>query len=247
MDSKPKWKTIKIKPKEQVEAERLFKQYCYPKIIIWDDHERDLVKEAALEILSSEFATCIKDDGLKGHAGHKKVYSVDLGDLIIHLVRYAHYDLHVNRPYLPLDIQRGTILKAFDKLFTETCEILREGGVRLDRFIKVGGECRKKLSAQAAEGKISPYWRESIDEKIYPGHKYNPNRRSPHMFAACRFADVFLGFIPQAPTARIVEWVNIILKALGRPTVSKSNLNDYISKAKKNPEISTGTYSSITE
>jgi hypothetical protein len=247
MDSKPKWKTIEIKPKEQVEAERLFNQYCYPITRSWDVQERDFVKEAAVQILSSEFASCIKDEGLKGHAGRKNVYPVDLGHLIIHLVKYAHYERLVNLPYLPLDIQRGTILKEFDKLFTEICEILQEGGVRLDRFKKVGQECRKKLSARAAEGKISPYWRESVDEKIYPGHKYIPNRQAPHMFAACRFADVFLGFIPQAPTARIVEWVNIILTALSRPTVSKSSLNDYISNSRKNPEISIGTSLLITE
>jgi len=64
-ENKADWKPIKIKTKEQAKAERLFHQYCYPKPPGWEDREWEILKEAALKILSSEFAEFIEENGLK--------------------------------------------------------------------------------------------------------------------------------------------------------------------------------------
>ena len=45
-----------------------------------------------------------------------------------------------------------------------------------------------------------------------------------------RIADILLSQTLQAPPNRIADWVNAILKALGREPVSKSVLRDYIGK-----------------
>jgi hypothetical protein len=247
-DNEAGWKALeRAKAKTQTEAERLFSKYCLPITQSWDDHERNILKEAALKILSSEFAEFIEENGLKGHRLHKKIYHTDIGNLIIDLAQYAHFNLLVNLPYFPRDIKRGIILKEFDERFNELCEILLVGGVGIDRFKKESQKCRKKLSARAAAGKISPYWRQAVDEKIWPGHSYVPKKQQPRLFAACRFADVFLGYVPKVPTDRIVGWVNIILESLGRHTVSKSSLNAYISLSKKQPPIPPGTPVQITE
>lgn len=237
------WKTLdKIKAKK---AERLFHQYCYPKTRSWEDRDRDILKEAALKILSSEFSEFIEENGLRGHAGHKKIHHTDVGALIIDLVEYAHFNRLVNLPYASLDFIRGGITKEFDEHFRWVSEILQLAGVRKNVIQKKGQEWRKKL--QVAAGKITPYWHEAISEKIWPGHRYAPKKQKPHVFAAHVFADVFLGYVPQVPTDRLVEWVNIILKSLGRPTVSKSKLHVYISISKKEQRILPGTPISITE
>ena len=94
-----------------------------------------------------------------------------------------------------------------------------------------GGNGEKKI--QVATGKFPTYWREAIWDKIWPGHGYVPKKQKPHVFAAHVFADVFVGYVPKVPIGRMVEWVNIILISLGRPSVSKSSLNAYISISKK--------------
>jgi hypothetical protein len=76
---------------EVLKAERLFNQYCYPKTWYWENPEW---KQAALDILS---AGIIEENTLKGHAGHKKNYPVELGDLICDLVQ-RHFDYDVNLP-----------------------------------------------------------------------------------------------------------------------------------------------------
>jgi len=231
--NKAGWKTIKVKTKEQAKAEQLFHQYCCPKTPGWEDREWEIFKEAALKILSSEFAEFIEENGLKGHALHKKIYQADVGQLIIALVEYAHFNRIVNLPYFPPDVIRAEITKEFDEHFRWVSEILQIAGVRKDGIQRKGQEWRKKLSAQVVAGKFPTYWREAIWEKLWPRRGNVPKKQSTHILAAQAFADVFVGYVPEVPTGRMVEWVNIILKSLGRATVSKSSLNAYISISKK--------------
>ena len=225
------WKSLdKIKTKK---AERLFHQYCDPKPPGWEDREWEILKEAALKILSSEFSEFIEENGLKGHPLHKKIYQADVGQLIIALVEYAHFNRIVNLPFFPPDVIRAEIIKEFDEHFRWVSEILQIAGVRKDGIQSKRQEWRKQLSTQVVAGKFPTYWREDIWEKIWPGHGNVPKKQSPRILAAQAFVDVFVGYVPDVPTDRMVDWVNIILKSLGRPTVGKSSLNAYISISKK--------------
>jgi hypothetical protein len=243
------WKALERvkakKEKEPSKAEQLFNQYCYPITQFWPEHERNIMKEASLKILSSEFAECIEGNGLKGHTRHNKIYHTDVGNLIIALVKYAHFHPLVDLPYLPRDLMRGQITKEFDEHFFWVSEMLQLAGERKDVIQRKGREWREKIQAAAVE--FPPYWREIIWDKIWPGRGYVPKKQKPHMFAACKFADVFVGYVPKAPPARITKWVNIILTSLERPTVSESKLNDYISNSKKQERIPPGLSISITE
>lgn len=230
-ENRADWKPIKIKTKEQAKAEKLFHQYCYPITQSWEDRDREILKEAAIKILGSEFSEFIEENGLKGHALHKKIHHTDVGQLIIALVEYAHFNRLVNLPYLPPDFVRREITKEFDEHFRWVSEILQIAGVRKDGIKTQGQKWRKEI--QVAAGKFPTYWREAISKKIWPGSIFVPPKQKPHVFAAYVFADVFVGYVPKVPTGRMVEWVNIILKSLGRPPVSKSSLNAYISISKK--------------
>jgi hypothetical protein len=239
------WKTLeKIKAKE---PERLFKKYCLPKMQSWQDWDREIVKEVALKILSSEFSKFIAENGLKWNPRHKKVYEADVGQLIIDLVEYAHFNRLVNLPHCPRDIKRADIVKTFDEHWCWVSEmVLQAPGVRKDSIQNQGKEWRKKI--QETADKFPLYWREAIQEKVWPGHRFVPEnqKQKSHVFTAHVFADVFLGHAPKIPTGTMVKWVNIVLKSLGRPTVSESKLNDYISSRKREP-ILPGTPISITE
>ncbi|MBM4302531.1 MAG: hypothetical protein FJ121_13590 [Deltaproteobacteria bacterium] len=130
-DNEGGWKALKrAKAKKQTEAERLFHQYCDPKPPGWEDREWEILKEAALKILSSEFAEFIEENGLKGHPLHKKIYQADVGQLIIALVEYAHFNRIINLPYLPPDVISAEIIKEFDEHFRWVSEILQIAGVR---------------------------------------------------------------------------------------------------------------------
>ena len=97
VDNKIGWKVLRrAEAKNPAGTERLFNRYCQPITRSWDDHERELTKEAALKIFDSEFSSYVEEDGLKGHARHKKTYPVDVGNLIIALIKYAHFDRLVN-------------------------------------------------------------------------------------------------------------------------------------------------------
>jgi hypothetical protein len=236
----------RTKAKKQTNAEQLYDKYCFPLTAPWEDRERIIMKKAALKILGSEFSEFIVENGLKGHARHKKIYHADVGRLIIDLVEYAHFNHLVNLTYAPPDIKRGSIIKKFDEHWCWVSEMLLQAGVRKDGVEGKGKEWRKIILNAAEE--FPPYWREAIEEKVWPGRRYGPQQRKPkpHVFAAHVFTDVFLGYVPEVPTGRIVDWVNIILKSLGRPTVSKSSLNTYISSRKQEP-ILPGTPILITK
>jgi hypothetical protein len=226
----------RTKAKNQSEAEQLFNQYCYPKTWYWEYPEW---KQAALSILSSGI---FEGTELKGHARHKQTYPVDLGHLITDLVR-KHYDYDVNLPpgqvfhrlEGPLDHE---IVSEFDEHFRFVAAIVRLCGVRKDHVQNIWDDWRKQVSTQAVKGKISPRWRQVIMDEIFPGYA------APKKIAYA-FADIFLQYASQARPSRMVHWVNVTLESLGRPMLSKSSLNDYISK--KQQQISQATPFSITE
>ena len=239
-DNEAGWKVIKIKTKEQVKAERLFNEYCFPGTWYWEYPEW---KKAALDILSSGI---FEGYELKGHARRQNYpvvqgESVVLGDLIIHLVQ-KHFDYDVNlrsgqvvhRLEGPLEQE---IVSKFDDHFRFVAAIARLGGIRSDLVQNIWGDWRKQVSTQAVKGKISPRWRQVMMDEIFPGYAAPPK-------IAYAFADIFLQYIGQARPGRIVHWVNVTLESLGRPPVSKSSLNDYI---KKHQQISQVTLFPITE
>jgi hypothetical protein len=239
-DNEAGWKVIKIKTKEQVKAERLFNEYCFPGTWYWEYPEW---KKAALDILSSEI---FEGYELKGHARRQNYpvvqgESVVLGDLIIHLVQ-KHFDYDVNlrsgqvvhRLEGPLEQE---IVSNFDDHFRFVAAIARLGGIRSDLVQNIWGDWRKQVSTQAVKGKISPRWRQVMMDEIFPGYAAPPK-------IAYAFADIFLRYVAQARPGRIVHWVNVTLESLGRRPVSKSSLNDYI---KKHQQISQVTLFPITE
>jgi hypothetical protein len=224
------------------EAERLFDQYCYPETWFWEYREW---KQAALSILSSGI---FEGNKLKGHARRQNYPvvqgdSVVIGDLIVDLVQ-KHFDYDINLPAGRV-IHRlegplvEDIVGVFDDHFRFVAAIAQLAGIRSDLVQNIWDDWREQVSTRAIEGKISPIWRKVIMEDIYPGQGYYPPKK-----IAYEFADIFLQYVSQAPPGRIVEWVNLTLKSLRRPTVSKSTLNDYI---KKHQQISSGTPISITE
>jgi hypothetical protein len=226
---------------EALKAERLFNQFCYPKTWYWDYPEW---KQAALSILSSGI---FEGNELKGHARRQNYPvvqgdSVVLGDLIINLVQ-RHFDYDVNLPSGQVFHRlEGPLVEdivgKFDDHFCFVAAIARLGGIRSDLVQNIWDDWRKQVSTRAVEGKISPRWRQIIMEDIYPGQGYYPPKK-----IAYAFADIFLRHVSQAPPDRIAEWVNVTLKSLRRPTVSKSTLNDYI----KNHQASLATTISITD
>jgi hypothetical protein len=224
----PDWKVL-----ERAKArtpEHLWNQYCGPITRYWPEHERNMVKDAALKILGSEFAECIEGDGLKGHAKHKTIYPVygGIGDLIIALVKYAHFAILVNLPYLPPDLKRGMVIKEFDEHFRVVAALARRGGVKEEDIQSTYQQWRWKISAAVVKGKITAYWDMEIENEIYPG-KWQAPKAAPHVVAARVFAEVFIAHLPpKTPSLRIAEWVNIILKSLGREPASVSGLRSYI-------------------
>jgi hypothetical protein len=224
------WKVLKrAKAKEQTEAEKLFNQHCYPETWFWKYPEW---KQAALDILNSGI---FEGPELKGHAGHKQTYPVDLRDLILDLVK-KHFDYDVNRPpgrvfhrlEGPLDEE---IVSEFDEHFRFVAAIARLCGIRKDHVQNIWDDWRKQISTQAVKGKISSHWRQVIMDEIFPGYT------APKKIAY-EFADIFLQYISKAPPGRMVHWVNVTLESLGRPTVSESSLNNYISKKQQTIPIS---------
>jgi hypothetical protein len=97
---------------------------------------------------------------------------------------------------------------------------------------------REKILLAVDQGDLPYNWRELIKVGLISSRNYRPK------LEAQAFANIFSNYVPQAPTGRIVEWVNVTLKSLGQPPVSKSSLNDYI---KKRQQISPATPISITE
>lgn len=213
----------------QTKAEQLFYQFCYPDTWFWEYGEW---KQAALDILSSGI---FKGNELRG--GHNKTYHIDMGDLIINLVM-KHFDFDVNlssgRVYHRLEgLIEQEIVNEFNDHFCFVAAIARLGGIRKDHIQNIWDNWRKQVSAQAAKGNISPHWRRLIMDEMFPGHGYTP-KTTPQQIGR-KFADIFLQYIPQAPTARMVEWVNATLISLKRPIASKSSLNDYIKERQTSP------------
>ncbi|MBM4275596.1 MAG: hypothetical protein FJ134_14220 [Deltaproteobacteria bacterium] len=220
----------RAKARTQSEAERIFNQYCYPGTWFWAYPEW---KQAALDILNSGICEGIE---LKGHA-RRQNYPIALGDLIIALVQ-MHFDYDVDR-YLPRFHRlegplKEEIVGEFDEHFRFVAAIARLGGIRSDSVQKIWDDWRKRITARAVKGEIPHQWRLIIMDDMYPGRGYAPPKTP--LETARKFAEVFLQYVPpeaEAPPGRIVEWVHLTLKSLGRPTGSKSKLHDYISERKQ--------------
>lgn len=227
---------------KQSEAERLFFLF-FPEASHWEAPSMLLpfnpttylpyFKQEALAILATGIIT---EQGLKGHAGHKKIFPFnqrDLRDLIVAL-------LDIDYQYQEVYLSPRDILKHFDNRFESAAAFARLSGVRGKRIKEVHEEWREKISLAVSRGNFPSNWRELSKGNLVRSYKYLPKTEAQAL------ANVFLQYASQAPpsiivewvpTGRIVEWVNAILKSLGRPTVGKTNLNKFISKRRERLSI----------
>jgi hypothetical protein len=226
------WKPIKIKPEEQAEAERLFFLF-FPEASHWEPPSILLpfdpityvpyLKEVALAILGTGI---IGEKGLKGHAGHKKIYPLDRRELRELIGALVEKDFK----YRDVTFFPGDILKRFDNHFNSMTALARLAGVT-ERKIKDAWEdlqkWRERISLAVAQGKWPSNWRELTKTELISSWKYRP-RSEAHAFAI-----VFLHYAPEAKDNRIALWVNAILKSLGQPTVSIYELREYIKKERQ--------------
>ena len=230
--------------KEPSEADRLF-DLIFPEASHWKaDYSQPLaafdpityvpyLKQVALAILDTGI---IGENGLKGHALHKKPLLAnrrDIRDLISALV-------DIDYQYQQVIYSPGDIINLFDSRFDIVAAFARIGGVKNKEIKKTQQKWGKEISLAVAQGKFPPNWRELTKVEIISSYKYRPKSEAQAL------AIKFLQYVPQAPTGRIVTWVNMVLKALGRRPVSKSKLHDYISSRKQEP-ILPGPPISITE
>ncbi len=208
--------TIDLKP-EALQAERLFNHYCHPKSHHWKNQP---AKQAALAILGSGI---FGDDLLRGHAGHKKTYPVNLDALIYELVNvYRGYS------YVPpIAYVKEDILREFDHHFSYIAAMEQLAGARKDAVENYWDARREELSKAVDDGKISPDWRRLMEDKMVGGPRYRPQKMA-HVFA-----DIFVSYCLLAPPSRVADWVNTILSCLGLKPLSKSSLSDYVKQRQK--------------
>ena len=208
--------TIDLTPKGR-EAERLFNQYCHPKSPHWNYQP---AKQAALAMLRSGI---FGDNVLKGHVRHKTTYPIELGALIYELENvYGGYS-HVP----PIAYVKEDILREFDHHFSYIAAIEQLAGVRKDAVENYWNARREELSKAVDDGKIFPDWRRLMEEKMFGGRRYRPQKM------AYVFADIFLSYCLLTPPSRIADWVNTILSCLGQKPRSKSSLSDYVKQRQK--------------
>jgi hypothetical protein len=209
--------TIELKP-ETLEAIRLFNQYCYPKSHFWKNQAS---KQAALDMLGSGI---FGDNVLKGHEKHKTTYPVILGNLITELV-----SLHLAYAYpSPISYLHEEIVGTFDHHFSYVSEIVQLAGVKKNVIAKLWETWREQLSKAVNNGEISPHWRLLIEERMFEGGRYRPQK------IAYGFADIFLSYCLLARPSRIAGWVNAVLKSLRLSPCISSSLRDYIKLEQKN-------------
>ena len=82
----------------------------------------------------------------------------------------------------------------------------------------------RKVHLAVSQGKFPSNWRELTKVELISAWKYRPKTE------AQAFAIIFLQYAPKARNYTIAVWVNAVLKSLGCPTVSNSNLHEYIEK-----------------
>lgn len=223
------WKEVKIKPKEQAEAERLFFLF-FPKASHWKPPSILLpfdpvtyvpyLKQTALAILGTGI---IGENGLKGHKGHKETFPVDQSDLIGALV-----DTHFK--YRDVTFFPKDIINRFDSYFDGMATIASLSGVTDKKIKDVRNYLQKwrdKISQAVSQGNFPANWRELIKCELITTREYRPKSE------AQAFANVFLEYVSKAKDNRIALWVNDILKSLGRPTASNSKLRDYVKKERE--------------
>jgi hypothetical protein len=225
------WRAIKIKPKEQAEAEKLL-FFFFPEASHWEAPTILLpfnpttyfpeFKQEALAILSTGI---IKEDGLRG-TGHKEFFPVnqrDLKDLIIAL-------LEKDYQYQDVTFYPGDILNKFDFYFDNMAALAKLAGITDSKINKVRRSLqtwRDQISLSVSQGAFPSNWRELLKGELITCFPYKPKSQ------AQAFAIIFLGYAPIASDKTIAIWVNTVLKYLQRHTASESKLREYISKERK--------------
>lgn len=221
-----RWKPIEIKPKEQAKAEKLFFLF-FPEASHWKEPDILLpfnptnyfpeFKDEALAILRTGI---IGEDGLEGH---KETYLVNQRDLIFALIDidFKYRDIS----YFPQDI-----IKIFDYHFDSMVQFARLSGVTEKQIKDIRDRLQKwrdKIIQAVSQDKFPSNWREIMKGESLASISYKPRSQ------AQAFALEFLELAPKADDIEIAEWVNKVLKSLGRPTASQSRLRGYISKERK--------------
>lgn len=175
------------------------------------------LKQAALAILSTGI---IGDNGLRGHARHKKFFPVDQRKLILDLIET--HDRYTSITYSPEDI-----LKRFDRSFNDIAELARLAGVTDKKISAVSNylqRWRDKISQSTSRGDFPSNWRELMKESLISSYKYHSKSEAQAL------AIIFLEYAPEAKSNRIATWVNSILESLGSSSVKQSDLSKYIQK-----------------
>lgn len=214
--------------KEPSEADRLF-DLIFPEASHWKaDYSQPLaafdpityvpyLKQVALAILDTGI---IGENGLKGHALHKKPLLAnrrDIRDLISALV-------DIDYQYQQVIYSPGDIINLFDSRFDIVAAFARIGGVKNKEIKKTQQKWGKEISLAVAQGKFPPNWRELTKVDLISAWEYRPRSK------AQAFAIVFLECVPLARNYTIAIRVNAILESLGERPVSISELRKYIEK-----------------
>jgi hypothetical protein len=148
----------------------------------------------------------------KGRKAQYKTFPVDnLGHLVKLLV-----DNCLETTPEPVDVEEA--LEDFDNSFKLIAHSVHHAGVSWREIKKVWKEWREKLAIKIQSGS-HPWWWYGKGEP-----EEEPRPLFERLFPTLLFA------APKAPHARIAEWVNTILKALGERPVSDRTIRKYISE-----------------
>jgi hypothetical protein len=178
------------------------------------------LKQATLAILGTGI---IGENGLKGHARHKKNFPVNQRDLISALIE-THFK------YCDVKFFPGDILKRFDSYFDSMAALARIADAT-DFQIKQAKDnlknLRDKIFLAVSQGNFPSNWREIMKEELISSYEYHPKTE------AQAFAIIFLEHAHGASNRTIVKWVNASLKSLGRRTASATKLRENLQKERE--------------
>lgn len=218
----------RIKAKKEKTPEQLFSIF-FPEashfkessiLLLFDPITHDpTLKQAALAILGIGI---FKEEGLQGHAGHKKI-PVQQKDLISSLIE-THFK------YCDVTFSPGDIINRFDSYFDSMVALARLASVTEKMINNVRDDLQKwrdKITKAVSEGNFRSNWRELIKEELISSYEYHPKSQAQAL------AIVFLKYAPKASNIGIARWVNAVLESLGCPTASESKLREYIEQERK--------------
>lgn len=215
----------------KLRGEKLFEQYCKPKMWLWQYPEW---KQAALDLLNSSLFVETSLKGTNKSGNYPLIWDDQnlLGDLFIDLVQ-EHFRRGLGGRRLEGDLSKE-ILEDFDTHFSIVAARARLGGVRRDELEGKQRKWRDKVLNCAKAGKIPHHWRSLVWDLRTPGRGYALKLTTQETARA--FAEVLLRYVPKASANLIAKWVLVVLKTLKRPIVNQTRLRSFIHRRKKDLE-----------